>query len=180
MHGLAACLCADLHVGILSNLAECSHGMPGSQQMHAFGGNHPRPLRPRALSGGRPPGDLTLREAPQSGAVTRPCSDFPARIDISDGDTLRARQRRSSDSYRTCRSAQYGRRLLLRRPQRSRSVRTWSWSAPEVLEPRRRQLGVAPVGWIFLWPRQAWSTRVSWLAFPMALLVCHSSAFLPN
>jgi hypothetical protein len=63
MHGLAACLCADLHVGILSNLAECSHGMPGSQQMHAFGGNHPRPLRPRALSGGRPPGDLTLREA---------------------------------------------------------------------------------------------------------------------
>lgn len=105
--------------------------------MHARQGDGRSQNRPARLTctGLVPP------EPPEPIRRQRRVSDFPARIDISDGDTLRARQRRSSDSYRTCLSALYERRLLRQRAQRSRSVRTWSWSAPETWNRKCRPSG---------------------------------------
>ena len=66
-----------------------------------------------------------------------------ARIPNADAGTSLVQRTHNSDNRRNWRSAQYERRLLRRQRRRSRSIQRFSWSAPEILKPRWRQLGIA-------------------------------------
>ena len=66
-----------------------------------------------------------------------------ARIPNADAGTSLVQRTHNSDNRRKWRSAPYDRRLLRRQRRRSRSIQRFSWSAPEILKPRRRQLCIA-------------------------------------